>query len=233
MPPTRAAANLPLEQLAEACTENTRRYARRELSDTQFCFELLRRALADSVPEAFTWVYRIYERQVLKWVQQHPSLAQSGESAEFFANAAISRFYFALRGPKFDHFGTLAQVLAYLKACTYTAVAQYVRDYEKAAWIPLEAAAEASLVVDLGESLQANEVWACICQKLPDERDRGLARSAFLLDLKPKAIVAANPRDWRDEREVTVALYRVRQILRGDPELRERLGLPVVAEPKA
>ena len=229
----RTAAHLPLEQLADACNENTRRYARRELSDTQFCFELLRRALADAVPEAFTWVYRIYERQVLKWIRQHPGLAQTGESAEFFANAAISRFYFALRGPKFNEFGTLSQVLAYLKACTYTAVAQYVRDYEKAAWIPLEAAAEASLAVDLGEEMQAKEVWACICQKLPDERDRRLARGAFLLDLKPKAIVAANPRDWHNEREVSVALYRVRQILRSDPELRERLGLPEVAEPKA
>jgi hypothetical protein len=232
MPPTPAAVNLPLEQLADACAENTRRYARREQSDTQFCFELLRRALADSVPEAFTWVYRIYERQVLKWVRQHPGLEQTGENPEFFANAALSRFYFALRGSKFAEFGSLPQVLAYLKACAYTGVAQYLRDYEKAAAFPLEAAADAAVVVDLGEALQANEVWAYICHKLPDERDRQLARSAFLLDLKPKAIVAANPDHWRNEREVTVALYRVRQVLRGDLELRERLGLPVAAEPK-
>jgi hypothetical protein len=221
-----AASSLPLDELAGACAEQTRRYTRREPSDTAFCFELLRRALAEALPEAFTWVHRIYERQVTRWVYQHTSFEQAGESAEFFANAALTRFYFALRGAKFAQFDSLAQVLAYLKACVHTAVAQYVRDHEKAALLPLEAAAEAAELIDPGEGLEAASVWDYICQQLPDERDRWLARCVFVLDLKPKAIAAANPGYWRTEREVTLALYRVRQRLRSDPGLRERLGLP-------
>lgn len=224
--PATPAASLPLDQLADACAEQTRRFSRREPSDTLFCFELLRRALAEALPEAFTWVHRIYERQVIRWVYQHTRFEQTGESAEFFANAALTQFYFALRGARFAQFGSLAQVLAYLKACVHSAVAQYVRDHEKTALLPLEAAAEAPVVVNPGEALEAAEVWAYICQQLPDEHDQWLARCAFMLDLKPKAIAAANPGYWRTEREVTLALYRVRQRLRSDPGLRERLGLP-------
>lgn len=232
MPATPAAANLPLDQLADACAEQTRQFNRREPSTTIFCFELLRRALAEGLPEAFTRVHRIYARQIVKWVYQHASFEQASESAEFFANLALTRFYFALRGPKFAHFETLAQVLAYLKACVHTAVAQYVRDHEKVAHLPLEAAAEAPAFLDPGETLEAEHLWADICALLPDERDRWLARSAFVLDLKPKAIAAANPGYWHTEREVTLALYRVRQRLRGDPGLRERMGLPAATVPE-
>lgn len=232
MPATPAAASLPLDQLADACAEQTRLFNRRAPSDTHFCFELLRRALAEGLPDAFTWVHRIYARQVARWVYQHTAFEQTGESADFFANAALTRFFFALRGAKFAQFETLAQVLAYLKACVHTAVAQYVRDHAKVALLPLDAAAEAPVLVDLGEALEADHLWAHLCRLMPDERDQWLARATFVLDLKPKAIAAANPGYWKNEREVTLALYRVRQRLRADPGLRERLGLPAQTVPE-
>ncbi|MFN8568033.1 MAG: hypothetical protein U0Z44_11070 [Kouleothrix sp.] len=45
-------------------------------------------------------MYRIYERQVHSWIYRHPQFPLAGESAEFFASAAWSRFFFALRGAK-------------------------------------------------------------------------------------------------------------------------------------
>jgi hypothetical protein len=223
-----AAASLPLDELANACAEQTIRYSRRQPSDPVHCFELLRRALAEAVPEAFTWVYRIYERQVLAWVYSHPQFERTGESAEFFANAALNRFFFALRGSKFGHFASLAQVLAYLKACVHSGIAQHVRDHEKLAVLPLEEAVTAAEPGEMTEELQADEVWRHICGRLPDERDQSLARCAFVLGMKPKAIVAARPGQWQSEREVSLALYRIRQLLRADAELRERFGM---AEP--
>jgi hypothetical protein len=48
----------------------------------------------------------------------------------------------------------------------------------------------------------------------------------FTLDMKPAEIVTAYPGRWADEREISVALYRIRRLLRQDPELRRLLGVP-------
>jgi len=55
-------------------------------------------------------------------------------------------------------------------------------------------------------------------------RDRLLARCAFVEDLKPRQIVKAYPAHWKDEREVSVELYRLRRLLRNDPDLRRMAG---------
>jgi hypothetical protein len=218
-------AGFSIDDLARRCAEETEKFNRRQLHDTQFCFELLRRALADGVPEAFVHVYQIYERQVLNWVYAHNRFDQTGESAEFFAASALSAFYFALRGAKFDRFPALPQVLLYLKLCVHTAIAQYIRDQQPSAATPLDDASAIAHTPDLGTQAAAAELWVHICRLLPDERDRMLARCAFLQDLKPRQIVEAYPAQWSNEREVSVALYRIRRILRNDSELRRRAGI--------
>ena len=55
-------------------------------------------------------------------------------------------------------------------------------------------------------------------------RDRLLARCAFAEDLKPRQIIKAYPSRWKDEREVSIELYRIRRLLRNDPELRRLIG---------
>jgi hypothetical protein len=217
-------AALPVEQLAQRCIEETEKFNRHQSNDPQFCFELLRRALTDGVAEAFTYVYQIYERQVLSWVYNHSGFAQTGESADYFARSALSAFYFALRGTKFAHFPSLQQALAYLKLCVHTTIAQYLRDQRSAA-VSIETTGPIAETPDLGTRAEAAELWAYICGLLPDERDRLLARYAFVLDLKPRQIVELYPAHWADEREVTVALYRIRRLLRADAELRQRMGL--------
>jgi hypothetical protein len=218
-------AALSVEQLAQRCVEETDKFNRRQSNDPQFCFELLRRALAEGVAEGFTAAYHIYERQVLKWVHSHSGFAETGESADYFARSALSAFYFALRGPKFARFPALQQVLAYLKLCVHTAIAQYLRD-QGPAEAPLMTTDEASVIPDLGTHADAAELWDHICGRLPDERDRLLARCAFVQDLRPRQIVELYPAHWSDEREVSVALYRIRRLLRGDADLRQRMGLP-------
>lgn len=227
-------ARLPVDDLAQRCAEETEKFNRRRPHDPQFCFELLRRALAEGAPDAFSRVYQVYERQVLSWVYAHSRFAHTGESAEFFASAALSAFYFALQGAKFDRFPTLPQVLLYLKLCVHTAIAQYLRDQQPAATLPLDdVSAAVAHIPDLGARAEAGELWGQICRLLPDERDRALARYVFLQDLKPRQIVAAYPAQWSSEREVSVALYRIRRILRGDGDLRRLAGVDAPAERSA
>jgi hypothetical protein len=219
------AAPLSNDDLAQRCAEETDKFNRRQPNDSQFCFELLRRALAEGMSDAFTRVYQIYERQVLGWVYSHSRFAQTGESAEFFAGAAMRTFYFALRGPKFEKFPSLPQVLSYLKLCVHTAIAQYIRDQQPVSAIPLDDVVEIAHTPDMGLRAEASELWEHICGLLPDERDRLLARCVFVLDLKPRQIVSMYPELWRDEREISVTLYRIRRTLRNDDELARRVAI--------
>ena len=219
-----AAESLSIDDLALLCAAETAKFNRRQPSDAQFCFELLRRALADGVAEAFTRVYQNYERQVRVWVHGHTRFTQTGESDEYFVSAAWSTFYFALRGPKFAGFPSLPQVMAYLKLCVHTAIAQYLRDQQPAPTTPLDQAPDAAHSPDMGTRIAARELWRQIERLLPDPRDRLLARCAFVEDLKPRQIVKAYPARWKDEREVSVELYRIRRLLRNDSELRRLAG---------
>jgi hypothetical protein len=218
-----AAEGLSIDDLAQLCASETAKFNQRQPSDAQFCFELLRRALAEGVAEAFTRIYQIYERQVRVWVHSHTRFAQTGESDEYFVSAAWSTFYFALRGHKFAGFPALPQVLAYLKLCVHTSIMLYLRDQQPAALAlgehPAIAAAERPEPFDM---TRLNER---IAQLLPDARDRLLAHGVFAEDLKPRQIVKAYPGEWKSERDVTVALFRIRRILRNDAQLRRLFGI--------
>ena len=218
------ADSFSLDELTQRCTSETEKFTRREPSDARFCFELLRRALADQLPDAFTRVYQIYERQVLVWVHSHSGFERSGESADYFVSTAWSTFYFALRGPKFASFPSLPQVLAYLKLCVHTAIAQYLRDQEPVPTMSFELAPHVAHLPDLGTRITAADLWRQIEQLLVDPRDRLLARCAFVEDLKPNQIIKAYPGRWKDEREISIELYRIRRLLRNDSELRRLLG---------
>jgi hypothetical protein len=217
-------ASLSVDDLAARCAQETDLFNRRQPSDPRFCFELLRRALAEGSSDAFTLVYHTYERQVTNWVYSHPKFDQTGESAEFFASQALRSFYFALRGPKFERFPSLPQILSYLKLCVHTAVAQYLRDQQPHITMPLVDSHALAYHPDLDTHAAAAELWQHICSLLPDERDRTLAHLVLVQGLRPREIVTALPARWRDEREISVALYRIRRTLRNDAELLRRVG---------
>jgi hypothetical protein len=220
-------SSLSLDQIAQRCAEETQKFHRDQLSDPAYCFELFRRALAEGVQEAVRRVYDIYERQLYRWVQDTRGFERTHESPEYFVLNAFSRFYFALRGPKFAGFSELPKVLAYMKVCVYTTIAQYLRDeagHTVVKSIEDEDVRQVSIDPDPTADLMQGEIWARICELLPDERDQLLARCRFILEMKPNQIVVQYPQFWRTEREVSTALYRIRQRLRGDPGLRNLLG---------
>ncbi len=223
-------SDLPTADLAQRCAEETDHYTRQRPNDSQFCFELLRRACAAADADAFTMVYQIYERLAISWVHRHTRFPLTGESAEFFAGDAFRTFYFALSGPKFERFPTLAAALSYLRLCVHTAIAQYLRDHERLQTVPVTADTDFAEMPDLGARVDADELWDAICRLLPDERDRLLARCAFVLQLKPREICAAYRMHWSSARDVTVALYRIRRLLCADPGLAARVGLALDRE---
>lgn len=218
------ASGLSIGELAQRCAEETDKFTHQLENDPQYCYELLRRALAERSGKAFTHVYNVYEPLVRSWVYRHSRWPLTGESADYFANAAFRAFYFGVSGPKFARFPTLAAALGYLKTCVHTTIAMYLRDSEPNLTIPIEDADDLSKAPNLGADAEAWEVWEHIQQLLPDEHDRLLARCAFVLGLRPQEIYAAYPQHWDSERSVSIRLYRIRQKLRGDPQLAALVG---------
>lgn len=218
-------SSLSNDDLSRRCAEDTARFHHHQIRDTAHCFELLRRALADGRSEAFAWVYQIYEPQVLRWVYQHGRFHETGERAEYFANQALTNFYFALRGDKFARFDELAQLLTYLKLCVHSCIAQYLRREQALHMTDLDNESVFAAETDLAEDMQVAELWARVCDLLPDDGDRLLARCVFVQAMKPAQIVRGYPDRWQTPREVSVALQRIRRNLRKDPLLRRYAGI--------
>ena len=211
---------IQIYELTQRCADETTKFTRHIDSDTRFCFELFRRALVESLPEAITAVFRIYEPLALRWTYAHRQFLQTGESAEYFSSLAIRTLYLQLRGSRFGQFSTLNAILAYLKRCVYTSVALYVRDYGENP-LPIPEHIEPADPYDPAGEVGAEDLWNHLCTLLPDEQDQLLARCVFVLDLKPRQIVTLYPAIWQSEREISVALYRIRRVLRSDVQLQQ------------
>ncbi|MEM8531611.1 MAG: hypothetical protein AAGF95_12260 [Chloroflexota bacterium] len=217
-----AADGMSVTDLGQRCTEETHKFNRQRAYDPQYCFELFRRALGAANSEALTFIYQIYQRQVLSWVYSHGSFSQTGEDAEFFAYQALTNFYFALRGDRIERFTSLPQVMSYLKACVHTSVMQYRRDQKVDMNRSIDGIPEQALLPDLNIRLNMEELWQHIETLLPDPRDQMLARYTLIQGLRPREIVRDFPDLWQSEREISVATFRIRRILRRDGLLQRR-----------
>jgi hypothetical protein len=220
---TNEMSNMPLEDIATRCAEETQKYFQKRQDDTDYCFELLRQALEVDASEAFTHVYRTYEALVRRWVYSHPRFQGAGEPADYFVSAAFTSFYFAVRGDKFKRFDTLPQLLQYLKRCVHTSIAQHFRGMELSDMVPLESD-DRSPISHTEKFSDFVDIWDRINELLPNDVDRLLAHCVFSQNLKPSQIIELHPY-WESAREISVQLQRIRRGLRQDGTLRVLLGM--------
>src|SRR5437870_3497387 len=87
---------LGLTPLTQRCAEESDRFFRRQPHDPCYCSEMLRRAIVERDPRAWTGVYHQYRPLVASWVRQHTDVATSGEDLDFFVNLAFERFWQSL-----------------------------------------------------------------------------------------------------------------------------------------
>lgn len=215
-------ANLPaftLDELQSRCSDETARYLHRLPNDSQFCFELVRRALEEQISEAFTHIFLIYSPLCASWASNFSGFADTDEpSVDVFVNEGFARLYRDVRGEKFRNFTSLEAVLFYLKRCVITAILQALRKPR-----PLD------LDEDLAEAFHAQieyeQLWQRVCALLVDPHDQLLADLRFRQDMKPAEISAHHLELWPTARDVSVALQRINRVLRNDDLLRGMFGL--------
>jgi len=79
-----------LSEVARRCHEETERFFRRLASDTQYCYDLFRRALGQRNGDAFGLLMDNYRTLVEGWVRRHSKFEQTGEEAEIFSQPRSS-----------------------------------------------------------------------------------------------------------------------------------------------
>jgi len=212
-----------LAQITEGCAEATSRYLHRLASDARFCFELMRRAFGERLDEALASFYQTYLPLLTSRARRHRLFDASSGDAEYFARVALANFYRVCSGEAFlAKFNALPGALAYLYSCLHSVIVQDVRDNPPEAELDDERAATGEYAQ--AADVSASDLWAHIRAVLADADDEQLAWQRFVLEMKPAEIVRASPGRWASEREVSVALQRIRRHLRADATLRDLMG---------
>jgi hypothetical protein len=211
---------LPVSALTQQCADETRRFTRGQAYATEACFELFRRCIVAGDAEAWQAIHTQYEREVLNWVSHHPRFALTGESAEYFANGAFTRFFIHLTPEKFGHFPNLATLLRYLKLCVHGEVS----DYPVAPTGELLETHAAPVPAEPGVlRADRNRFWQQIRALLHDPRELAVVYGSFVLDLKPREIHNRMPAEFTSVSEVYRTKANVLERLARAPELKHFL----------
>jgi hypothetical protein len=218
-------ARLALAELAQNCSHELSAFRARQSHGASYCFELLRRALADESQEAFACMFDLYQAQVARWVSSHRMFRASGEATpDVFVNEAFIRLHRQLRGARFDGFGSTEAVLSYLKSCAITALLEQNRKVRQQARETSLSDAIRDEQIDPSQGIVTGQLWASIERALPDLDDRLLIDMRFRMNMTPAEIASHRHQRYRDAREVSVALQRCLRRLSRHYELMELLS---------
>lgn len=207
--------------LADMCRSETEKFFHKLAHDTRYCFELFCRAYRDISDEALTYIYDIYVPILAKRATKHGAFEKSSRDALGFARSALVNFYLVVRRRRFtEMFFSLPQVIKYLHICVSSEVLQDVRKHQYDVELDVN-----PFIASYDTGSDSEETLDYSLALFSDEDDRLLFILRFVLEMKPADIAKAYPDKWKNAREVTVQLYRIRQILRQDPYLRSLVDL--------
>lgn len=222
---------MPLDALAERCKEETDRYSERKVHDTQYCFELFRRAVYQKDKSIWNTIVENYNKTVTGWVVRHYGFSSSGMDAQAFADQAFEKIIHTITADKFGRFSSLEAVLGYLKLCVHSVIVDFMRsaDYSNlSAWedmSEMEAAKDPSPEEKTIEQSERRTLWELLESRLNDRKERLVIECSFVFDLKPQQILDEFRAEFSDIDEI----YRVKQNvisrLRRDAEFRKLLGI--------
>lgn len=204
---------LSLQELTAHCTRERNRYVSEGESDTRFCFELMRRALAGEDQRAWDALYEKYTPLVRAWVLQNSAFGSLPADVDEIVHLAFYRFWRNVPPEKFDNFDTLAALLKYLQLCTSSTIAdEHRRTREHDRLISMEligptAGSTNAVDVWLLEKSQRERFWDEIQGFLKGEEERLVVMSYFVQGLKPQQIHAEHSDHFPDVKDV----YRIKK----------------------
>ena len=220
---------MPLQQIAERCAEESERFFQRQDSDPRFCYELLRRAILDRSSLAWNLFYNQYRSLVSSWILRHPAFGSSGEEVQFFVNSAYEKFWSAMSGEKFAQFPDLKSLLRYLQMCVHSVIVDQVRQADQASLslmpeLAAHSKSDANPARTSVERVAKEEFWRWLTTRLNNDKERRVVYGSFFQALKPRELFEEYRDSFRDVGEVHRVKENVLARLRRDPELRKYFG---------
>lgn len=225
---------MAVEILAQRCAEETDLFFRRQDNNTEYCFELFRRALQEKTEEserAWGYILERYTAMVTGWVIQHSSFSVTGADAEDFVSQAFARIWHTITAEKFGNFSDLGSILSYLKMCVHSLIIDVTRRSDFSNLTAWEATSKQEVSGDPSpeeqavDQLERRSVWELLESRLNDEKERLVMQGSFVFDMKPQEILDK----YRAHFSGIDEIYRVKQNvivrLRRDAEFRKLLGL--------
>ncbi|MEP6894110.1 MAG: hypothetical protein ABI986_00755 [Chloroflexota bacterium] len=223
---------LPLNDLARRCAEETDRFRMRLKDDSRFCFELFRRAISERDQFAWDMICKQYKPLMADWwVKPHRGFKAGNEDLDEIINRTYEKFWSALTPEKFSKFSDLKPLLNYLKMCVESVIIDQNRKIEPPTQYPVDndspiwgkdpgLTPEEKMLDD--EKRRYFRDW--INSRLHDDKERLVVYGSFDLDLKPQELCDKFPNIFRDVDEVYTIKQNIINRLRRDPDFRKFLG---------
>ncbi|MEM9773726.1 MAG: hypothetical protein AAF902_04040 [Chloroflexota bacterium] len=221
---------LKTETLFDHCVEQTENFKKNKVSDSRFCYELLRRA-AYGLPNAWALVYEKYSPSVLNKIKRYSHSYGTGQldEADFedlAQNAIVAWHKYVLNPECWKKFQSLEKALAYLDQCTRGAVKDCVRSQKLN--ITLNQLTEDKLAKKSGDQDtkaeinqysqdfddQIRQIINRHCQRI---EDKIVFQYIFEFDLKPKDVSKEFPTLFESPARVSSTKRNLLKRIERDP----------------
>ncbi len=209
-----------IEVLATACQEDPIPQGEEMTSRSTPCFELFQHAITKDCQTAWSAVFQIYHRRVLRWARSSGACAPY--EPEDIAQKAWEKFMHA--APEvFERFGGVIHILGYLKRCVKSVFIDQIRKAERdeklervleCEWVQVSSPEKLVLEKMISDQI-VQEVYAQL-----DEQESLVFKLTFELDLTPRQIVEQSPHMFSDVRDIYRIKERAFRRLRSNPILR-------------
>ena len=215
---------LPVEDLAQKCAQETDSYFNHKNYDSRYCFELFRRAIRDNDERALEMVIVQYQPLVARWVDRWMSKYQFHEEPQDFVAQAFERFWISFTAAKLDKSPSLAAVLSYLQMCVHGALTDARRKLRHLQ-IEQEARDEEQDFLDpdptLEDLIQIDEFWQLIEKKSKNSKEYKVVYAYFYLGFSPREILAEYPNEFSSIKEIYQHKANFLERLERDEEFKE------------
>jgi DNA-directed RNA polymerase specialized sigma24 family protein len=193
--PCEVEPRLTAAEVCRRCEDETLRYRRGVAYDDRYCFEMIRRAIAERDDACWEGLQSVYGEQVRVWCRRRA--ADPHLDADELVALAWEKFFINFTAEKFGMAGGSATVLRYLKMCAQSAVIDALRARSVVSSLdadPSEPPDTAPAVAD-AEAARATtaELWRVVSAALRGDQERVLVQLMYAIGLKSAEIQAQRP----------------------------------------
>lgn len=226
-------AGLSAVDLCRGCQQETARFLRGHPHEDAVCYEVFRRAVCDGDGICWEQLALIYRDQVRSWCRT----ARKSPAADYEELAAVAweRFWRSFTAERLAAASGTPAVLAYLRACAWSAAASSARaegavlsldELLPAANGPARSIGELlrdsdPLPAEQAEAAEGRaELWRLVSSHLKNETEQILMHLTLEIGLKPREIQAQRPDCFADVKAVYTLTRNIYDRLGRSAELR-------------